>query len=553
MAQKKRNYSKGKQDDQILQKDNRKRMSRGNSSKRSRQAREIADTAIEMSKSNPYTWYANFPQYAKDVASLAFGLPTGQPLSIKFGQTTDNVAVAGILAIYFTPSIGVTNDLTSPINRQAVRTYSYLRSIQRAAATYDSADLMMYMLGVDSLYTYWAYMRRAYGVAQLFTPTNKYYPRRLLQAMGVDPDIVHNLADFRAYINRFALNIGKFAMPSAFNLSERHRWMCSGIYVDSNTKKAQTYLFVPSVLWQFDNTTEQGGALKGVQFASFSTSAPIFRDLTSLMAVGDNLLNAFENDEDTMNISGDLYRAYEGHLLTVEETPDNYTILPLYDETVLSQIENSIAVGRWVKKLEPATLLMPAITQNPTVNSGAILFEGYVDLGHTVYNNKVYFNYPVLSDDTLINMHWDNPTPEQVMEATRLISKAEYGAIGIGAQGTLPITDCGSDIVNYYSIVTTNPDNPAAVKFLTSFTNTIFVETTGQLYTPASIELLAMLQQFDWGPMMYVVTSDANFVPNLLQVAADLDNVTYAPRQQLKFMNEAALLSLLDSPTPVSK
>lgn len=182
---------------------------------------EIMDDARKdyMSKSNPYTWYANFPNYAKDVATLAFGVPTGQPIYLTSG---DYVANAGLMTLYFTPTPGISKNLSSPVNRQAVRIQTYLRSIMRAASDYDAADTMIYLLHNDALYTYWAFLRRAYGVAQLFTPTNKYYPRRLLQAMNIDPDIAHNLADFRAFINKFALNIGRFAMPKNFDLTQRH-------------------------------------------------------------------------------------------------------------------------------------------------------------------------------------------------------------------------------------------------------------------------------------------------------------------------------------------
>lgn len=538
------------------QKGNSKPLTKKDSTKDMRRSREIEGTAREeyISQSNPYAWYANFPQYADDVARLSFGLPVGQPLLLNtVSNQKDAVAASGLMTIHFTPCPGISKDMTSPINRQAVRVYSYLRSMLRSANAYDAADLMMYMLGVDSLYTYWAYLRRAYGVAQLFTPMNKYYPRRLLQAMGISPDIVNNLADFRAYINRFALNIGRFAMPKDFDLTARHQWMCSGLYLDGQGTRAQTYMFVPALFWQFDNTVETGSQLKGVQFGSFE-STPTFRTLDQLITFGETLIADFDNDEDTMNISGDIYRAYNGNLFSVEETPDNYSVVPIYDETVLSQIENSIAVGRWVNSSN--TLSMPVISQNPTVNNGAIIFNPTCDGGGIVSQSKRLRNFSLMTDDCLLNWHGDSPNSQQVMEMTRLVTRANPGLSVIVADAeanVITLESSGSDIVNYYRVCQTNPDNPAGVRFLLFATNTVWY-ASGTILNATGIELLPILQQFDWGPMFYLVAYNLDTeVVNLAQIAADIDNMTSVTRAQIGYINEAALLSLLDTPTPIQK
>lgn len=528
----------------------RKPMRTGTGNKNQRRDEEMVDTALKQYKStsNPYAWYANFPNYAKDVATIAFGLPLGQPLNIGRG---DVITAGGVMNLWFCPSIGYSSDLTSPINRQATRFYTYLRSIQRAASSYDSADVMMYMIAMDSLYTYWAYLRRAYGVAQLFTPTNKYYPRRLLQAMGIDPSIANNLADFRAFINRFALNIGRFAMPKNFDIIQRHMWMTSGLYVDSQTTRAQTYMFTPSILFKYNNTVTTGSQLEGQALASFTTT-PVSRDLTSLIAYANILLNAVENDEDTMNISGDIYRAYgPGGLMTVEETPDNYAIVPIYDETVLSQIENAVIAGYPAATTSSSELTMPVITQDPSVNGGAIIFTPTVRSRPTVIGSNAGANIPVLYDKSVINMHMDSPTPEQVMEATRLVVSANTTASLIGAGDTsVALTACGTDIINYVEIAVFNPDNPAAVRLLNFNTNTIWYElSTGTIANTAGFDLMGIINQFDWAPMLYLA-SYSGTTGNVTQIEADIDNITALSYQQLGYIHEAALLSVLDIQAP---
>lgn len=528
-----------------------KQLRKGNSTKSQRRDAEIADTADKayLSKSNPYAWYANFPNYAKDVATLSFSTPVGQPVYLR---DSDYVANAGIMTLWSIPTPGITADMTSPINRQAVRAYTYLRSIQRAAATYDAADLMIYLLAVDSLYSYWAYLRRAYGVAQLFTPTNKYYPRRLLQAMGVDPAIANNLADFRAFINRFALNIGRFAAPREFDLFQRHSWMYSGLYLDGKTTRAQTYMFCPAMLYQYDNTVATGSQLSGVQIGSYSTS-PTMRDLVSLQAVANNLLQAMENDEDTMNISGDLYRAYgEAGMFSVEETSDGYSILPIYDETVLSQIENAVIVGNPVNREN--TFELPSITQNPTVNNGAIQFSLITDAGELKVGDLYLHNYPVLTANHVMNFHWDNPSPEQVTEASRLMpGTATTSAIVTSASEHYGFSTSPADVVSYVDVCITSLSNPAAVQFIHAVTQTVYVNSvSGAIGNPNGVDLLAIWQQFDWAPMLYVVKFNATTEATDMQLmAADVDVFSAVSFDQLKQINESTLLSLLDSPQPI--
>lgn len=522
-------------------------------SKNFRRDKEIADTATKamestISKTNDFSWYAKFPNYIKDVGTIAFGTPVGQPIYV---QGQDYVVNDGIMTLYFTPSPGISTDLTSPINRQATRFYTYLRSVQRAAATYDAADVMMYLMGIDSLYTYWAFMRRIYGVAQLFTPTNTYYPRRLLAAMGVDPAIAHNLADFRAYLNRYALNIGRFSMPKDFDINVRHMWMASGLYLDSDTTRAQTYMFVPAYLWKWNNTVETGSQLDFLNIVDVGnvSSGTNRMGLSELITLGDTLINNFENDEDSMMISGDLFRAYgDAKLLHVEETKEGYAVLPAYDKVVLSQIENCTIVGA-------PTSNGFSITQNPSVNNGAIIFQPKMLLGNNLNigdeTTPVYGrNYIAIATNTPINAHIDSPTAQDVVEMTRLTARvASNTSYAVGAKlQYVALTQTGTDIIHYVQIVTGGRTDPLATSILTLYSNTIWIDETGVPVSPNGASIIAHFMQFDWAPMLYLVKSAKGSSVNLESVAADVDNFTTINENQMFNIHEAVLLSVLDVP-----
>lgn len=530
-----------------------KKLDRRNSSKSSRREAEAIDSELAdyRSKSNPYTWYANFPNYAKDVATLAFGVPVGAPVYL--GPGTDYVANAGIMTLSFTPTPSISTSPSSPLNRQAVRIMSYLRSIQRTSSDYDAADLMIYLLAIDSLYTYWAFLRRVYGVAQLFTPTNVYYPRRLLQAMGIDPDIVSNLANLRAYVNRFALNIGRYTVPKDFDLIQRHMWMASGLYVDSTSTRAQTYMFMPALLWQYDNTVTTGSQLVGVKLDTF-TAATNSMKLQDLVDYGESLIAALNNDDDAFMISGDLFRAYGNNVFSVEETPDNYAVKPVYDETVLSQIENATIVGIFCSSTS-LDYAAPVITQNPTINNGAIIFNPYVSGGaRQTHTGTFVHTYPLIIGNTPLNYHGDSPTPEAVMEMTRLTAQSSTDQIFTPSGQGIQLRSSAADMINYVRITTTSPTNPAAIRNLYIASQSIYTDEEGTVISSFTPSELAILMQFDWCPMFYVCTVNAALQTLDLQwVAADIDNFTVASAEQMYNIQEAAALSLLDSPTPIAK
>lgn len=522
----------------------------GNS--RQRREEEAFDTLGKeiRSTSNPWTWYGSFEHFSRDVSNITFGTPVGQPIRIGTGDTTVN---AGLMVIRYIPTPGNSVDATSPLNRQATRFQSYLKSKLRFAAKFDAADTMIYMMEVDSLYSYHALLTRAYRAAQLFTPTNKYYPRRLLQGMGIDPDdILFNLADFRSYINEFGINIGRFAMPSSFDINERHMWMNSGLYLDSNTSRAQTYMFVPIGFYQYDNTVTTGSQLT-MKFWMDESASPTLHTFQEIVQFGNTLLTNFENDDDTMDISGLFEVAFEGNLRHMTEVQEGEVIIPVYDETVLSQIENSVAVGQ-PRSQQTVTGAVRAlnITQNPAVNNGAIIFDGYYLGGrNTGIANLTLYNYPLMYAAATLNAHTDSPTPEQIMEMTRLVPVTERDVTPSATPINLGLQSHGADLVVDYLICVTNPSNLGAVNWLQSTTNTVWVNSNGTLLSGGpGLDWIALSEQFDWAPLIYVVqvipVAEGNPTLDFRFFAADVDNMTAVSATQMYNIHEAAMLSLLE-------
>lgn len=514
---------------------------RSNSTKGQRQAKEVEDTAFEMSKSNPSLWYKRFPQFMKDAATLPFSQPLGQ--LVDYLNNTNNVnikgaivAVPGVKVLTFAPSIGWSEDNTSPINRSATRFFTYLRNIQKAAARYDSQDVMMYMMALDGCYTFYHLMRRAYGAAKLWSPVNKYYPKAILVGSGFSTDLLDNLAEFRAYINKFALNLGQFTTPKDFELTSRHEWMCEGLYYDSNNTKAQTYMFAPQGFWIYDNTVATGSQLAWEDWLGTAAN-PTLHDLDSIKAFGNKLIANLVGDEDTGFISGDIYAAYGPNgSKQLEETPENYGILPMYDMTVLSQIENATLLGGWGYQYTPV------ISQDPSVNSGAIIFKpkfsSYYVAAASGFANLQY------QLANVINLHIDSPTPDDVVEATRLMCGAPTAAslrAPAATSGALELHALPADLIFTMQTITINPATDKLVKSVV-YTNVVTKNSAD------IVEVTLQNGQFDHAPMLRAFNPAENGNYTFAGFFGDVDNITVLPDWQLTNMHEAAMLSLFDIP-----
>lgn len=510
------------------------KMTKRNSSRQQREEKEIADTGAAMSRSNPIEFYNKFSQYVKDAATLPFSLPVGEFFNIGIranGQEfpVNKQAAPGLMRIRFTPVIGVSNDFTSPINQTSIKFWTYLRSIQKAAAAYDHQDITMMEIAIDSCIMFHSLMRRMYGLLGDYTPVNLYYPRTLVQASGGNyDDLKQNISDFRMYINQFAYNLQQYALPKGIELFKRHQWMCEGIYTDSQATRAQTYMFVPNGFYQYDNTVDTGSQLTFKYWITAGNGAETYT-FADIVEFGNSLLNALSNDEDFAYISGDMYNFFNGDTFTLPYLEEGYKILPLYDETVLSQIENATIVGT----LGSDSLV---ISQNPNVNQGAVIQQPYV----SIQSDRLFRR------DATLNFHHDQPTSDQVIEATRLTATLKEGANGARAN----IEYCGTELVTAVDVYNRNPLT-GLFRFNTINDMDVYINSTSDANTFASyLQDLLLLASFDWAPRIELW----NYVPNTtdptlstitaMGLSWDIDNLQNLPSEYLRQIHRACLMSL---------
>lgn len=486
-------------------------------------------------KLNDISWYAHNPQLLKDAASYSFNNALGAPISDKISvqRETDSTwimsgdplflgSVPGIAAIEIVCGPGPSKDMSSPANLAAVGLYSFDRKMNSGAKNYDSPDLMMYLLAMDSLYYMWNWGQRAYGLIMNYSQYNRYMPKALVNASGFNfEDIEINIADFRQYLNITASKIASFCVPQTLPYMKRHSWMFSNVYKDSDIYKAQMYIFRPANYYVWTEPTET--APQKLTFMKIPNGMTTFSQYRSMM---NSMIDAVQQNEDVAIMSGDVLKAWgDSGMFTLSPVKEDYAVGPVYNEEVLTQIHNMSAPhisqyvvnGSW------------DILQDPTTN--AIVWDPKIDKT----------KYHCAPSAKVINFPWDNVTPENVMYGTRLSSWWEY-------------------VGNYYQCITSGTEIAIGIDIY-------YYETTGSLTilpnlgtdlvhtfnndTLSQARLLMKAVQtitnFDWYPITYFCEREQSNA-NLRFILGDLANYTVFGKDDFYKLHETAVLSEFNVP-----
>lgn len=452
--------------------------------KNMRRDAEIADTASKeyadsrtrrdcyKSSANDWQWYAQNQQLVKDYASYPFGKALGSRLWISStvsqpgtsgGTLINNQAIPGALVYYYQPSVGSPQDANAPINVAARNIYSFVRHANSGHTNYDAPDLMLYLIAMDSVYMYHSFMKRILGLLFDYSTLNRYYPESLIMSMGVDfDDISHHISDLRGFINQYAVKMGSMCIPNSMSYMARHVWMTEGLYTDASSAKAQTYMYVPCSYYKFGLDAEGKGQLQKVDFSTphlgWTMMSNNLKKFADLVDFGNALLDPILSNEDLNIMSGDVLKAFgDSGVVKISGIADGYMVLPMYNQEVLSQMENATILG------DGPTL----ISQNADVGGG------YLQVSNATF--KIAFDTPTsyttassatltadqangilasLEGRKILNFHHSDVAPEEVMVATRLsnivdaaTSTVSFSASGGVGQINMNVSTVGSEII----------------------------------------------------------------------------------------------------------
>lgn len=479
---------------------------------------------VHKSSPNDWRWYAMNEQLLKDTASLPYSWPLGNRLNLDDSDSNPiNLgSVPGIMVLKTAPAYGVSTTADSPINVASRKIYTYVRHENSGAKNYDPVDLMLYLMSMDGALSYLSWLKRLYGTINLYNFTNRYFPKAALVAQNVDyDDLIAHIADFRAYINTFAVRVGALCIPNSIAYMAKHSWMYSGMYLDGQNDKAQVYMFAPSTYSVFGLDSDGAGCLRNYNLWGFDNKMPKTswtRLLTydDLRKTGEAILAPLINSEDCGIMSGDILKAYgQGGVYQADGIREDYTVLPVYDNTVLDQIHNATTVGE-----------LYSSTASPSAENKEMILKqdpskGWLVFDPVFYNEDLSNNAKGMASAMgrkFVNFDHDQITPAETMEATRMMNIPISIAKNTGAT---KFASLGSEVVVNFAIYnfefsngTWNISGSDELYTYTNFNlsfdvNSDFAHIKGNLEKfwkshAKNVKLVAQLTQFDRHPAVYL-------------------------------------------------
>lgn len=530
---------------------------RGNGRNSNRSKGRIPESDYETGSNSP-AWYATDPALLRDAASIAYSWAIGTPVDMGnpitgMAKAACNLSIPGILALSTTPTIGYSDDPSSPINIAALSTYTFVRHANSGHTNYDAPDLMIYIMACGSVYSYINYLQRAYGIATLFSQKNRYLPDSLLRIQGIDSrSIQKNLAQFRYGINMLINKAASFAAPATMPIFNRMAFMYQNIYCEGESIKDQLYLYKPSKFLKFAWDANNKGCLQ----LAFPTAASTLLTATELLEFGDELLDAMRYDEDLNIMSGDILKAYgSAGIIKLASLPVDYTVMPVASLEVLEQMKNATAVGEVENYSISQDATNAFLVSTPTVKQKSNT-NAYKQTADGI---RVRF----LCSNRLLTTMTNEPTPEQTMVNTRLMTTGfDIGQAIDGPNLWYTVKlHCGSEIVTdmtfcYFGLDASNV-NTEYLSHLSSYVM-YYADATQTDIENDSLDLiqkLSFIQNFKFSPFVKVttykngITSPAVKIGNKYIQCFDVDNYAVLDDQDVAKLHETALVNMLHVPS----
>ncbi len=304
------------------------------------------------------------------------------------------------------------------------------------------------------------------------------------------------------------------------------------------------------------NETAGAGKLDFVSLDSDGiTYAPNRLTYSELCKFGNDLVNQVSLSEDIGIMSGDILKAYgENGIFKVSSISAEYMVLPVLDQTMLSQFQNLTMLTRNFKGNTNGVIEALSVTQDPV--AGILKFKPEWN-----YTNSE--KYTTLAGIKLITMPTDIVEPIMTMEATRLSNIVVPNADNSG----YTLNTCGSEIcldcfVYMYAADEANPSIGELRS--TNVTEEILLTIDMNAQPDGSyanmveaMNTMGVISVFDWHPNFKVITrhKDANGqvdfyrVPMFMQ---DVNNYSAFTEVDFQRMNDVALLSEFNCPQVAS-
>lgn len=536
------------------------------------------------SVNNDSSWYIPSAQMAKDVASFPMGISNGLPIQMGSSsnayyvpipqvnptkQTYFNENVPGILVYNIMPTIGNATNSVDPINLAGANLYTTLQINSSRNPEYEQSDITMLIVAMSDLYSLYNWMTRIYGILSYYSDEDRYTPKALIEAMGLNfEDFYSNIADFRTSINQFAYSLTSLYFPKGIDYVNRKIFMYESIYKDSNTSKAQYYMFNPVGFFRWSEAETQTGLTQVVVNPLAKPSGKL--KVADVVKYAQDQLTAIMASEDVRMMCADLKKAFgDAGRYQVAPISETYAITPAYSAEVLSQMENAFILPK-------PTSFKNLVLQATGINQGYI--KTSLELTYTPNQDDAihaFMSYcegihcngftDPFRDVIPINFHSESVGPEDILVASRLshppktvVTTESHGGVKIWHWSVEPNATELVLGVDMYQFTTLNTDGastalrlekqPIQTALVYSSTLGAHEDPTDQFSVPATFKKMTTYSKFDWTPRVYPISTVADTPGTFVVNGAmfDYDYYTLLSLEELERMNYNSMLGLFE-------
>lgn len=468
--------------------------------------------------------------------------------------------------VFLNPSVGYGDSTFDAINQAALKMYTEFSSSNMKTTQYGPQDIIACILALGEVMSLASYIRRAVGFAGTTNPRNWLYPRRIVQAMGIDwDDLQKNVGIYREQFNYMSAIASAIAFPANLDYFKSCASLYNDVFLDHTSGMAQAYICVPASTWILNETASQEGSrldTYSMPYLSYTESADNGRinayTLTATTKLS-TIMNVFKSQLDALMNSATLQYLYadvlkfvnnnRGSLVTLPIVQDGYSVVPVYSEEFLINIENCDVMGipsshawedvagirgQYTTKNNDVELkagtntvkYAPAFTMPPTTKVSMVLNYLYAN----AYCNKIF------------NFHKDDPTTKDRIMAARFKSALLFSEVSktSGEDTVIDNTNVCTymlpdhyvvDIVYYKEDVTSSG---ALSSSYVSFLDGGFNVRDLEVFSHPPVTISARLQGNSQG-----VTTLGSY-----NIMGELDVYTTVDHDTMKSINDLSILSL---------
>jgi len=440
-------------------------------------------------------------------------------------------ALPGIMTLDIVPTVGRSANINSGVNLAAKDTFTGIRRQNMGTIPYDPADVMLYMLAIDSILSIMAHIRRAFRVVGNFDWKNRYTSDALLWAMGFIPDTLRSgYGDFVARYDLIVTKAQRLVYLRDFPLLNDHAMLFSEVYRDTEDERAQFYVPRPSGYYQMTLLPENPK-----QVLEFIDLIPMYDNVGGLGMISwlnyvEGMINNIAYVNTYSNIAGQIEKAFGPNTATLPLSGDLNPLEPLYDKSFGWILQNSTPIA--LERGESMRIYESLAQDN---NLGALISKPKYSSTIPEYEAMLYTNHDTLSSD-------------EVFQASRWkVCRTSEVEDPMGLKEVVIGTDVLERCVMFFYDYTSG--YPYFQKKIVPNILTIFGSAAVGSIVPyedvvEQLSVVGMLTNFKWYPYLNIVgkMDPMSEVKNYVSVFGNVDNYNKISHNQIELLQDVRQL-----------